>query len=282
MPINLQQLQKDGIYEAKSPIEGLLADLDQIASAARDLAARRKRTAKRGVLVLLAAIIVAILAGVAGFGLIGLIAFLAAIGGVVLLLKAAFTGVRITAHPNRVAIVKERLAMIQADAGHKPFSLRLLLISQPACVRKEDWPKRKNGRQEFYEEQWLSLEGPLADGTVLSDEIRDLSRKRFYRNPRGKYKSKTRTRYLVDVRFTYPAERYGDARTAQQALSEEVKMAPGALLKRARVTEKAVAMRAIVNSEVEIPRAAGILSMGAYRILNLARRVMEKKGGNAK
>jgi hypothetical protein len=197
-----------------------------------------------------------------------------------------FSKGKLLEHPKRLEIAKERLATIQADAKpEKPFTLRLALASNPVQLSKEAWHGRKNGKQELSEECWLSLEGPLLDGCVVTDEVKELLRKRTYSNARGKYKSKSRVTYLVNVRFCYPQERYGDARAAEQALKGTVKMGPAATLRSLRVTEKAIALKAMVSSDREIAPAACMLSLGAYRILNLARRMVGPSGaagGNTK
>jgi hypothetical protein len=285
--VNLQQLEKDGVYEAKASIAAILAELDRIAVLSREAAARRKRLAKSGGVIAVAALVVMIVGAFIGLAWLLVLALVAMLIGLGMMLTAVFATGKLAHHPKRMEITRERLSMIQADAGEKPFSLRLVLASQPSRLRDEVLQGRKKGHQEFFEESWFALQGPLLDGTVLADEIKDLSRRRTYVTPRGKHKVKSRLTYLVNVSFSYSRERYGDARMAQQALNEEVKVGPGALLRKARVTEKAVTLRAMVNSEQEIARTAGMLSMGAYRILNLARRIAEKnnaerKGGNAK
>lgn len=283
MPVNQQQLEKEGIYEAKSSLASLLSDLDQITAIANAAAARRRRLAKTGGIVSIAGIVGAIFGAVAGLASVLAVSILAIIGGLAWLIYCLVAKGKLLAHPKRLEITRQRLAMVQSDAKpEKPFSLRLALASKPTRLSQESWSGRKNGRQEFFEECWLALEGPLLDGTVLTDEIKEMVRKRMFSNARGKRKTKTRVTYLVNVRFSYPKERYGDARPAEHALKEEVRVGPSATLRSVRVTEKAVALKATVTSDQEVVRTAGMLSMGGYRILNLARRMAAGKGGNTK
>ena len=278
MAINLQQLEKEGIYEAKSSVASLLSDLDQIAAMANDKAARKSRQGKTGLYIILAGLIGAALG--LFLPLLLPVSSLAIVGGLAWWLYSLFSKCKLLAHPKRLEIAKERLAMIQPDAKpQKPFSLRLALASRPIRLSHEAWSGRKNGKQEFFEEPWLSLEGPLLDGTVLTDEIKELLRRRTYSSARGKRKFKARITYLVNVRFSYPKELYGDARPAEQALKGEVKVGPAAALRSVRVTEKAIALKATVASEQEIAPTAGMLSVGGYRILNLARRTAVRRSG---
>ena len=209
-------------------------------------------------------------------------AILAIVSGIGYLIYGLVSGSKLLAHPLRLGVAKERIAMLQQDAGEKaPFTVRLALSSKPVQLSEEAWQARKHGKQTFLEETWLSLEGRLLDGTVVNDEIKDMTRRRTFTNPRGKHKVKTRMNYLVNVRFSYPTELYGDARPAANALHGEVKVGPGAILRGVRVSEKAIVMKALVTSEKEITQTAGMLSIGGYRILNLARRLTAGQRGKA-
>jgi hypothetical protein len=272
MALNQQQLEKEGTYEAKAPLPTLLTDLDQISRIAEEIAARQKKQRKTCGYIMLGGLIAAVV-GVVFVPLL-ILGILAIVGGLVRWIYSFFSGGKIAQHPGRLAVAKERIAMLQQDAAAKaPFSFRLALASTPRQLSSDPWQGRKNGKQQFLEESWLSLEGPLLDGTVVSDEVKDLIRKRTFSNARGKTKTKTRTSHLVNVRFCYPKELYGDARPAGQALHGEVKVAGSATLRSVRVTEKAIAIKALVTAEKEILPTAGMLSVGAYRILNLARRM---------
>jgi hypothetical protein len=276
--VNIQQLEKEGIYEAKSSLATLLSDLDQISRLCQDAKARKWRQAKTGGFILLAGVIGTLMSTVLPPLLI--VSLPAIIVGLVWALYSLFSKGKLLQHPKRLEITRERLAMIQPDAQpEKPFALRLALASNPIQLSQEAWHGRKNGKQQFLEESWLSLEGPLLDGTVLTDEIKELSRKRTYSNARGKRKTKSRVTYLVNVRFCYSKERYGDARPAEQALKDAVKMGPGATLRSVRCSEKAIALKALVNSDHQITPAVGMLSLGGYRILNLARRMAVRQRG---
>ena len=137
---------------------------------------------------------------------------------------------KIVKHRNRYELLKQLLRIIQNDAqARAPFSIRLLLKDAPELLSEADWPMRKKGNQKFFKESWLAIEGPLLDGTTLTEDITELSRKRTYKNPRGKYKTKTRSRYLIIVHFAYSKDRYGDARPgAAPALNEKVRVPPSA------------------------------------------------------
>jgi hypothetical protein len=281
MAVNVQQLEANGVYEGKSSVTTLLADLDQIITLANAKAAAKSKQGKLGGYMILAGVIAAVIAA-AVFPPLLVFAILDIVAGLGVWLHSMFTRGKLLEHPKRLAITKERLAMIQCDCRpEKPFSLRLCLASNPIRLSQEPWHGRKGGNQEFFEEAWLSLEGPLMDGSVLTDEIKELSRKRHFSNARGKRKTKSKVTYLVNVRFCYPQQRYGDARAAEQALKGQVKLGPSATLRSVKVTEKAIALKAMVATDQEIAKTAGMLSLGCYRILNLAHRMAAGSKGPA-
>src|SRR5947209_514487 len=110
------------------------------------------------------------------------------IAGFVIWITSFFIGGKVTEHPVRLGIARQRIVMIQEDANpNAPFSCRLALKSSPTLIAGQ-----QTGTQTFTEESWFSIEGPLLDGTMLSDEIKQLTRTRSRVNPRGKRKSKTR------------------------------------------------------------------------------------------
>jgi hypothetical protein len=282
MALNQQQLEKEGIYEAKSPLPSLLADLEQIEKLALVMMGRKRSRNKLAGILFFSGLIGTVVGGIF-FAPLAVLSVLDMIAGIALWISAFFMGGKVTEHPARLNTAKQRIAMIREDASEKaPFSLRLALASKARQVSSEKWAGRRNGKQEFLEESWLSLEGPLLDGTIISDEVTDLTRKRTGTNPRGKTKTKVRLQHLVNVRFLYPKELYGDARPAGQALHGEVKVGHGAILRDVRVTEKAIALKALVTANNDILPTAGMLSVGGYRILNLARRIAAGQRGNTK
>jgi hypothetical protein len=280
MALNPQQLEKEGVYQTQSPLPAILAELDQIANFAESAKALKRKKAKRGGYIILGGVIGAVIGAV--FPPLLVLSILAIIFGIGYLIYALASGNKLLAHPLRLGVAKERITMLLQDAGEKsPFTFRLALSSKPMQLSEEAWQARKHGKQTFLEESWLTLEGRLLDGTVVNDEIKDMTRRRTFTNPRGKHKVKTRTNFLVNVRFSYPNALYGDARPAANALHGEVKVGPAAMLRGVRVSEKAIVMKALVTSEKEITQTADMLSVGGYRILNLARRMSTGQRGKA-
>jgi len=270
MASDVKQIRTRGAYEAQVPLRTLLEDAGRIERTLDQLAVRRKT------LRILAG--VAVLAGVVLFmvsnGLLEFCAVLVLLGGVALFIYSFIDGAALLKGRDRVAVMKGLSEKLQPDAGAQSlFSVRLTLKSQPKVVRTEPCPKRPKGRQQFLEEDFLTLEGKLLDGTVITETVKELTRKRTFLNSNRKSKTKIRRRYLATLRFVYPQRLYGDARPASAALNEQIRLPGCATLRGTRVTEKAIVVKAMVDSKDHLAQTTTMLSLGAYRILNLARRL---------
>ena len=274
MPVDAHRLRTQGTYEVTLPLGSIIEDLAQINAVLQETEATRKKLRRFSGFTVLAFVALAIAAVTMHSNALGFLAFLAFSGGLALFIYSFVYGRSLHKHYQRYALLNALFQSLRQDADTRAtFRVKLALKEQPKLLREEPYPQRKRGKQKFFEEEYLTSEGELLDGTVVRESITELTRKRTYTNPRGKMKTKTRKRYLVILRLDYPSEVYGDARPAQEALSEELQAPPSATVRDLRVNEKAIAVKVLVESEQEIAQACGMVSVGAYRILNLARRV---------
>ena len=273
MAIDAKRLQANGIYESRGPVAALFQDFDHIEAVLRDIAAFKRKLRLIAALSAVIGLACAIIASSLGIPALGFGSVLAFTFFLVLFVYSFIYGGKLRRHQDRIAIVKDIVKPLQRDVDcRSPFSIRLILGNQPALVREEVWPGRKSGKQRFFEEVFLSIECELLDGTALTEAVTELTRKRSFKNPRGKIKTKTRCRYLAALRFDYPKELYGNAQPASAALQEEIRVPHSAVIRDARVTEKAIVLKATVNLKQDIAQTSAMMSLGAYRILNLARR----------
>ncbi len=273
MAIDAAKLQKEGVYDARAPLRSLLEDLDQIGNMVQAAEAKRHRVRRYSGVAMIVGLASAVAAGIVNSNAFGFCAFLAFAAGVGLFIYSFVTGRDLHKHHDRYDLLKELSKTLQHDADPQAkFSVHLALKAQPKLLREEPFPQRKNGKQEFFEEDFLSIEGELLDGTFLEESVTELTRKRSYTNPRGKSKTKTRSRYQLAVRLGYPSDVYGDARPAQQALNEEIRVPASATIKDVGVSEKTIAVKTMIQVEKEIPQTSAMVCLAAYRILNLARR----------
>ena len=268
------ELRTRGVYEAKVPLTALLDDASHLSQMLDKIVARRKLFRW----ISGAAVLAGIVSIIASNGLSNVMltfgGYAAVFFGVILFIYSFFYQSALADGRDRVVIMKGLSEKLQPDADARSlFAVRLAIKKQPKLIRKEGWSKRPKGQQQFLENDILSLEGKLLDGTVLTETVKELTRIRSYVNSRSKSKTKIRHRYLAALRFTYPQVVYGDARPACEALHEEIRLPGCATLRGTRVTEKAIVVKAIVDKKDDLAQTTAMLSLGAYRILNLARRV---------
>jgi hypothetical protein len=279
MAIDVQQLKNAGTYQAEGPLSSILNDIEQIGDFLQQIEIKRGNFRKIGYISLGTGLVLAILGGITHLRPLSALAFLEFATGVGLYIYSFVYGRSMHTHHSRYDLLKGLFTVLQQDAHPRSsFSVKLALKSQPTKLSEEPWADRKNGKQQFFEEDYLSIQGELLDGTVLSESLTELTRKRSFTNPRGKSKTKTRCRYILALKFRYPSDLYADARPAQQALHEEIRVPPSANIRETRVDEKAITVKSMVKDETEIVQTTAMTCLGAYRILNLARRIRAAGG----
>jgi len=276
MTIDAKQLQARRGYESRAALGILLQDLDQSEKVLIEIAALRRKIGIFAALSALTGLVSAVAASAAKNSALSFVAFVAFTLFIVLIVYLMVQGRGLHKNRDRIAIAQDLLKTLQHDAhARSAFSVRLELKAQPMLVREDPWDARRNGKQRLFEEEFLSVQGELLDGTALKETVTELTWKRTYTNQNRKTKTKIRNRYVVELRFAYPQDLYGDARLAAASLQEEIKLPSSATLRNTRVTEKAIVVKALVNLKQDIVQTSAMLSLGGYRILNLARRVTQ-------
>jgi hypothetical protein len=262
------------VYESREPVGNLATDLDLVQSLAAGWHAARRRLALAAAFALLG-------------GVIGLFTFYPV--GIVLVAAGVWFLYRMKQHPRAVANHMERCAygksmaaMLRPDADPKaPVAIRLTFDPKQETLSDGALPNRKNGRQRLYKVAWFSLEASLHDGTTFSETVDDVVRQRSFKNPRGKSKTKTRTRSLIAMRFDYPPETYGDLTPLREKMQAEIQLPGGAAVRGLEVTGRNVKVKALVNGSAGsayLAQASAMLALGVYRMLNLSREIQARKG----
>jgi hypothetical protein len=278
MAIDGKKLRDSGVYETSAPFPAVLEDLDEIGNMVQAAEAKRLNLKRYGGWSMILGIVSAVAAGFINSNALGFCAFLAFAIGVGLFIYSRTAGRDLHNHHDRYELLRDISKTLQADADPKAkFTVRVALRAAPKLLKDEPF-HRKHGKQQFYAEEFLTVSGELLDGTFFEETITAQTRHRTFVNPRGKSKSKTRSRYILAIRFGYPNDIYGDARPAQRALDELIPVPPSAMIKGVGVTGKTIAVKASVMEEKEIPQTSAMVWLGAYRILNLARRAAAKPG----
>jgi hypothetical protein len=279
MPIDQEKLKKEYVFTGRGTGAELLTGLDQIAIVEKNLKAKpsRVRWASLGVF-----LIVAIL-GV--FMANGFILFLSVVVPIGMIIYSAVIAASPILH-NRVDLLRLVLEMLSQDAGKRGrFDVMLRLRKQQEKLSEGVNPRNAKGKQFLLQDGWLTVRGRLEDGTAISQSYVELIRQRTKRNARGKTKMKERTLTMIRVQLNYDPATYGDAGIAARRLAKPFRLPAGVQIKAFSATDKTVAIKVMVRgaeTAEKLHLANQSVLLGAYRILNLARRGALSTGGTVR
>ncbi|GEN13532.1 hypothetical protein SAMN05443572_11222 [Myxococcus fulvus] len=127
-----------------------------------------------------------------------------------------------------------------------------------------------------YEDPWLSLQARLRDGTHLRLSLTEWLQKRIRtrRNPRGKYKTKQRSKSatFLQAQLRVKPERHPGLVQMRAQAQQAVKLPPKVKLSRLDVTEDKLAMRAHMDSEWKVEpdatRACLMMLLSLFQVLH--------------
>jgi hypothetical protein len=273
MPINAAELVKTGIYQASGSLGSIAGELDEI-----DALARRR---KRQVTLLFSFAAVAFIGGVLLLSLqpwIG-VSVLALFGVLVYLGTRMTRGALVVG--DRIKLVRGIMSMMANDTAPKtPASIWICFDQKGNTLSDKPWPVKKKGKERLATCEWLRLQTAMLDGTEVSQTITDFFRDRTYINPRGKSKKKRRITSVVVQKYKFWPEIYGDPAGFPDQVQELVHLPQSAALRDLRIDGKTLTAKMQVKVNTDLLQACTALSLGSYRILNLARLVA--RGRSAK
>ena len=275
MAIDQQKLNKEFIFAGRGVAGELLLGLDQFAPLEARLKGRRSRILWLALAVFVAC---AVVAAAGGGPLFGLLAVVAPLG---LVIYSAFLAATPILH-DRVELLRRTLNLLNQDAGSKArFEVQLHLRANKGKISESPNPQGR-GKQILFRDPWLTLGGRLSDGTSISESFVDLIRQRTKKNPRGKTKKKERRFCLIRVHLDYNTAIYGDASIASSRLKNPFRVPAGVEIKALNPTAKSLDIKTVVRGDLSagtLHAASEAILLGAYRILNLARRRVVATGG---
>jgi hypothetical protein len=280
MAIDAEKLRTVGVYEAQASLESVLADVAEIDKAEQQFAQARKAKVRLGFLSLgigVLGILLAVFA--AAFVLVGVLMTLAGFACAVILWVSAYRyGRNLKTYRWRFELLGHLGASLQQDSDPKaPVKVSLGLKNRERFLKEEVWPVRPRGKQRFSADDWLSIQGRFLDGAEFSETVQELIRTRTYTNPRGKSKTKHRSRHFIGLRLACPKDQYGDLRPLEEGLKKNLRLPASATLRAVKVGEKAVFLKVRVAEAAELSQANAMLFLGLYRALNLARQLQGRQ-----
>jgi hypothetical protein len=217
MAVDANRLRNEFVYESQAPLPNLLADLDQMTSIVSGWHASRRRLITTAVVVLLVGgpfIVIFVPLGLAAIAV-----------SIYLFFKVKTYPKMVVNQSDRCDFARSVALMLSSDADPKtPVKTRLAFGTAQNMVGETKLHHRRDGVQRMYKTPLLSLEARMLDGTTVTETIDELIRIRSFKTPRGKSKSKTRTRFLLSMRFVYDADTYGDVSRSGAKLDQEIQL----------------------------------------------------------
>jgi len=211
---------------------------------------------------------------ISAFFLGGSMVLLGILGGAGLLIYSLVVKASSIVH-DRVEFVRQTLTTLSHDAGKKGrFEVLFRLRPSKEKVSEGPNPRDRAGKETIFRDEWLTLTGRLGDETSITESCADLIRLRT-RHSAGKLKTKERKACLLRIQLSYKAETYGDASIAAHALTKPFRLPAGAQLKAFTYDDKALGMKTILKTNTSaalMHETNAALLLGAYRVLNLARK----------
>ncbi|MFP2930587.1 hypothetical protein ACLESO_36395 [Pyxidicoccus sp. 3LG] len=292
MAFDFHRLRSERVYRNSAPVQAMMADLDRLRSL--DTEAERNRGMWKDR---------ALATGIAGLGLLILSAVLAgasASSSVVANVGLALGGVLLLGCCVCL-FMSARLALLNLEDRRYELALRVLqrlrqdidpeeTVSLELDFRPTSHPSKLTERgslgewkTESYVDPFLTFQARLRDGTHLrlGMEQRLQLRNRTRRNPRGKSKTKRKTRSaaLVHVQLRVKPERHPSLAQLGRDARKAVKLPPQVALKRLEVTEDRLSMRARMGAgweakahgkhvSLDAPRTVLMMLLSLYQVLN--------------
>jgi hypothetical protein len=245
MAMDIQLFRQNPIYRSRAPLAGVLQDIDQLRGIDLEAEAQQARWTRWSRVLGGVSAVMFVLGFVLWF-LLPVGALLAVVAA--LCVRQARKHQALNLANRRYELLAQVLTRLKPDiAPDEPLNLRVDFQPNDAPTKKLKSHKVGAWEAEDFLDPWLSLQVRLKDGTRLllnaAERLRKRSRTR--RNPRGKYKTKRKEKGLMvlQVRLRVKPERHPRLADLQSRAPRAVKLPPGAVLNRLRVSNDGVALR---------------------------------------
>ena len=288
MPINATSFRKTLTYAATASVTQIFQDLDEIAKIDKKIKSQQY----------LPLIVVVISGGVvyASYVLIGtnpslggillLISIVGIIVGFLLLILFKYRVLNIQNY--RHELIKPLLSLVSRDSKENATFNIHLVFSSPTAKNKQvstgNHPNRRGWKVQLFQDQWCNFEGELLDGNRFQLTLSELNRIASGRNPRGKYKSKTKLKGSeIILKVNCSPRQYGAIKVLREEAREAIQLPPGVEVKGLKMTDKAILLNVIVppdsgaKSQEALYKIITMMFLSLYQILNLAKMLTKKK-----
>jgi hypothetical protein len=302
MPIELQELRKQLIYEDTALLDSITTDLDDIAALSQLAHIRQKKFGNQAFYYFIGAAALGFInfslstAGMTStfltvvvtglnIGLAGLI--LACIYAIFMRSKFG----RLNLLNYRYALTQQVIEMLKRDLD--VTNLIYLKLSFQKGTKNEyktntiPHPYKTGWNIDIYQNEWLNIKGRFLDKTRFRLTITELCKKQYgwkrSSSGKNKYKSKIKSGGLdINLHLSYPTKRYGAIKILQNEVEEAIKLPPFATVRNLNVTDKSMNFIVRISPQVsenpsEIYQTVVAMFLSLYQVLNLAKMLSEEK-----
>ncbi|MEA5582953.1 hypothetical protein VB620_16585 [Nodularia harveyana UHCC-0300] len=302
MPIELQELRKQLIYEETALFDIVKTDLDDIEALSQLAKIRQKKFSKQAFYYFIATVLL---------GFIRFSIFNGAVASIfqkaiILLLNMGLLGLTIACIYMLFMMFKfRRLNLVNYRYDLSQSLMRMLArdidetnsiylkLSFQKSEKNEyktdtlDHPYKSGWKIDIYKNKWLDIKGRFLDKTRFVLTINELTKKQYgwkrSRSGKKKYKSKIKLRGLdINLILSYPQHKYGSVKILQNDVINAIKLPNCSVVRGIKITNKTMNLNVRISPEVSenesdiyITIVAMFLSL--YQVLNLAKILYKEK-----
>jgi hypothetical protein len=285
MPINATSFRKTLTYAATASAAQIFQDLDELTEIDKQIENKKSL-----------AFTILVISGIALFSSLFLLEINSTLGGILLvgssvalivggILFVRFSPLNIQNY--RYKLIKPLLSLVSRDSQENATFNINLVFSSPTAKNKQissgNHPNRRGWKIQLFQDRWCNLEGELLDGNRFQLTLSELNRIASGRNPRGKYKSKTKLKGSeIILKVNCSPRQYGAIKVLREDAREAIQLPPGVEVKGLKITDKAILLNVRVppernaKSQEALYKIITMMFLSLYQILNLAKMLTKK------
>jgi hypothetical protein len=285
MPIDVATFRKTLTYTATASAAQIFQDLDELTEIDKQIENKKSL-----------ATLVLVIGAIALFASFFLLGINPTLGGILIvssivpvivggILLARYSWLDIQNY--RYELIKPLLSLVSRDSKENAAFNINLVFSSPTAKNKQsssgNHPHRRGWKVQLFQDQWCNFEGELLDGNRFQLTLSELNRIASGRNPRGKYKSKTKLKGSeIILKLNFSPRQYGAIKVLREEAREAIQLPPGVEVKGLKMTDKAILLNVKIppdsgaKSQEALYKIISMMFLSLYQILNLAKMLTKK------
>jgi len=284
MAIDSKTFQKTLTYTATASTKQIFQDLEAIAKIDKEVEKNKSKFTAIFFISLIGAFILAFLTPTVPaltFLVFGCLILMAV--GIIFIVRYSRLDI-----PNyRYELSRKVLFMLERDRKQDTdVNINLILSSSTDKTKQTSTgshPYRQGWNIKFFQNEWLNLEGKLLDNNRFQLTLTELYQVASGKNPRGKYKSKTKAKGgEILLKLVFSQRQYGAIKLLKQDAQEAIRLPEKVIFRSLNITDKAILLKVkfapeLMNNQAALYQAITMMLLSLYQILNLAKLLSKNK-----